>query len=140
MASVKPSSVFKQHGLRDTQPRRMVVEAMQQLKKPVSPYDIQNWINTKGGTVSIVTVYRILAVLEELNLVHRHACSGLISLCSFSDPKGHHGFLHCHSCGSVEEFSDAALFRAEDAIAKRAKFKALKHVSEILGLCSSCVS
>lgn len=133
------STLLRKYGLRDTQSRRMVVEAMQDLRRPVSPYDIRKWIDARGDTIGIVTVYRILAVLEKLNLVHRHACSGLISLCSLPDSKGHHGFLHCHSCGFVEEFMDSALCRAEDAVAKKAKFTPLKHVSEILGLCSSCL-
>lgn len=118
----------------------MVVEAMQCLDKPASPYDIHAWIGGRGDTVSVVTVYRILAVFEKLNLVHRHACNGLMSLCSMPTSKGHHSFLHCHSCGSVEEVADAALCRAEEGIAKKANFTPTKHVSEILGLCSSCVS
>ncbi len=132
-------TTLKQYGLRDTQPRRMVLEALKRLDIPVSAYDIHAWINSRGETVSVVTVYRIVSVLEKLNVVHRHACNGLISLCSLPGTGGHHSFLHCHSCGSVEEFADPALCRAENAIAKKAKFKPLKHVSEILGICSSCV-
>lgn len=134
------SSSLKHHGLRDTQPRRMVLEAMESLGKPASPSDIHAWITARGDTVSLVTVYRILAVLERLNLVHRHACNGLLSLCSLPSPDGHHGFMHCHGCGSVEEFSDSTLRRAEDAVATKAKFRPASYANEILGLCFSCVS
>lgn len=131
---------LKERGLRDTQPRRMVLDALKRMGKPASPVDIRRWIVDNGGTVNVVTIYRILAVLEERNLVHRHACDGLVSPCVLPSPEGHHGFLHCSSCGSVEEFSDVALCRAEDALAKRAGFVAAKHVSEIVGTCSSCSS
>lgn len=116
----------------------MVVEAMERLKKPVSPYEIRAWIEKSGDTISIVTVYRIIAMLEGLNVVHRHPCDGHLSLCSLEDRGGHHGFLHCGSCGSIEEFADTSLCRAENAIAKKAKFQSQKHVSEILGLCRLC--
>ena len=134
------ASLLKQHGLRDTQARRMVVHALEALQKPVSAYEIQKWILAQGDTVSTVTVYRIIEMLQVLNVVHRHPCSGQVSLCSLPDQKGHHGFLHCQSCGSVQEFSDALLCRAEDSVARKAKFQPLKHVSEIIGLCQCCVS
>lgn len=116
----------------------MVVAALAHLQKPASPQDIAQRIGAEGDTINTVTVYRILATLEEWELVHRHPCNGQYSLCSLPTQSGHHGFLHCSSCGSVEEFLSAELCKLEDRIARASRFQSHAHVSEIVGLCKFC--
>ncbi len=130
--------LLRQKGLRDTQSRRMVLAALERRNKAHSPYELQKQISAGGNTINTVTVYRVLDVLEKAGLAHRHPCNGLYSLCSMPEQKGHHGFLHCTSCGTIEEFSDHRLCRLEDSIAKSAKFRPSEHVSEIVGTCSAC--
>ena len=129
---------LKEHGLRDTQPRRLVIDALSHLDKPVSPQEIHQWILARRHTVNLVTIYRALETLENIMLIHRHPCDGNYSLCSLPDTKGHHGFLHCHACGQVEEFVNAELCRMEDSIAASAQFQPHDHVTEIMGTCKSC--
>lgn len=134
------AGLLKRNGLRDTRPRRLVIAALQALREPASPAEIQQWIAKKGGAVDAVTVYRILDVLQKLGLTHRHPCSGAATLCALPGTPGHHGFLHCTSCGRVQEYCDASLCKLEDRIAKKAGYSPTSHVSEILGLCPSCRS
>ena len=134
------AALLKRFSLRDTQPRRLVIEALYRSRKPLSPYDLQKKIARRGAAINTVTVYRILDVFEELGIVHKHPCNGLYSLCSIPHKKGHHGFLHCGACGRVEEFLSKRLCKIENAIARSAKFRPRSHVSEILGLCSACHS
>lgn len=130
--------LLRQSGLRDTQPRRLVLKALGHIQKPATQSDVHAWIARHKGTVNLVTIYRVLEKFEELGLVHRHPSSGGLTLCSLPHEKGHHGFLSCHECGHVEEFTDSDLCRREDLIARRAGFRAREHVSEIVGLCASC--
>ncbi len=132
------SIVLKAGGLRDTQPRRMVIGALERATA-ASPSEILAWIRKKGATINAVTVYRILAALEKLDLVHRHPCNGEYSLCSMPGKEGHHGFLHCTSCGIVEEFMNHDLCVLENKIARSKKFRPSSHVSEIVGTCQSCL-
>lgn len=132
------AELLKKFSLRDTQSRRLVVEALHRVRKPSSPYDVQKNIATRGATINTVTVYRILATFEKLGIVHKHPCNGQYALCSIPEQKGHHGFLHCDSCGEVEEFCEPKLCKMENAIAKSAKFRPSSHVSEIVGTCHSC--
>lgn len=132
------AEVLKQQGLRDTQPRRLVVDALRKIRRPASVQEIQKWVSSRGNAVNGVTVYRIIAMLEKLRLVHRHPCDGNLTLCSMPDQPGHHGFLHCTACGEVQEFADGELCRAENAIAQKAMFLPHQHVSEIIGICQAC--
>lgn len=128
------------HKLRDTQTRRLVLQAMHASKKPLSPADIRQWILRRGAAINTVTVYRILDAFAALNIVHKHPYNGLYTACSMPETPGHHGFLHCDDCGSVEEFHDHRLCRIENDIATRAGYKPTMHVSEIRGICSQCAS
>ena len=125
-------------GLKDTQPRRLVLKALRTMRKPGSPYDIQRRIEGRGGRVNAVTVYRILSAFEAHGLVHRHPCDGRFFLCAMPQRKGHHGFLHCTSCGKLTEFVNAALCKAEEHIARASRFRPHAHVSELVGICDGC--
>lgn len=125
-------------GLRDTQQRRMVLDALEKMNKPASPYDIRAWLQKRGSTVSAVTIYRITDLLQKLGIVHRHACSGHLSSCTLPEKKGVHAYLHCHGCGSSEEIASEAI---HDIAAKEARSKGFTKVTpilEIVGTCRDC--
>lgn len=135
-----PKAILQKLNLRDTQPRRLVLRALMKSKKPISHKEIHEWIQGQDAAVNLVTVYRTLETFLEIGIIHRHPSTGGFVLCSLPEKEGHHGFLSCESCGRVEEFADSALCKQEDRIAKKAKFAAKHHVSDILGSCSLCSS
>ncbi len=131
---------IKASGLRDTQPRRNVLEALAKSKKPLTVSGLGSTIAKHGHAMNVVTLYRILDAFERTGIVHKHPCDGAFSLCSIPNQKGHHGFLHCRSCGAVEEYCSHDLCHMENAIARSHQFVPESHVSEILGQCRSCRS
>ena len=143
------ATLLRQYDLRQTAPRRLVLEALSCLGKPVAAGELHTWIVRNGGSVNLVTVYRTLELFEEKGITHRHPSSGNVTLCALPNEHGHHGtvtgtvtchgFLSCRSCGKVEEFSDPELCRQENRIAKNAGFRVAEHLTEILGTCSSCI-
>lgn len=131
-------SFLRINGYRDTQPRRLVIEALQKLKEPASPYDIQKQIAKKHGAISIVTVYRIIELYIKLGLVHKHPCSGKLSLCALPGKHGAHGYLHCHGCGDSQEFVSEELSDATSKHAKKFGYTASTPLLEIVGTCKTC--
>lgn len=129
-------SLLRRRGLRSTLPRRKVITALSLRSMPLSPPEI---VDAVDGSVNLVTVYRMLEDMENVGLVHRHHPTGKFVLCSMPEQKGHHGFLHCVSCGKTEEFMDPALCKMENTIAKRAGFTPVSHLSAIDGHCAACV-
>lgn len=131
------TALLRKNGYRDTQPRRLVLEAMEAAAEPSSPYDLHKWI-AKKGNVSVVTIYRIIELYEQLGLVHRHPCSGKLSLCAHPGETGLHGYMHCHDCGSSEEFCSTQLGDVTKAHAQRRGFTASAPLLEIVGTCKEC--
>ena len=133
-----PANILRQFNLRDTQPRRLVLQALMDMKKPASHKQIHRWIDAQDAAVNLVTIYRTLQTFQELGVIHRHPSTGGMVLCSMSDKAGHHGFLSCQECGKVEEFCDNNLCSEENRIAQSAGFEPRHHMSEIIGVCSTC--
>ena len=131
-------SLLKKCNLRDTQPRRLVLKALMEMKKPASHKEIHEWIESQDAAINLVTVYRTLETFEEKGLLHKHPSSGGVILCSLEHKDGHHSFLSCEECGKVEEFCHKSLCSQEDQIAKKAGFSPRHYMSEIIGVCSQC--
>lgn len=132
--------LLKARGLRDTQPRRLVVRALYALARPAQQKEVWEWIAEQDAAISLVTVYRILKAFEERHIVHRHLSTGGFTLCSLPHQPGHHGFLSCTACGEVAEFAEPDLCRIENRIAERVGFHPLHHMSEIVGTCRQCAN
>ena len=125
--------LLRSRGLKDTHPRRAVLDALGG-GRVLSPQAISE----AARSLNLVTVYRVLAAFEKVRIIHRHPCSGEYSLCAMPGEEGHHGFLHCSSCGRVQEFRSPELCEAEEKAARAARFRASDHVSEIIGTCAAC--
>ena len=131
--------MLRKNGYRDTQPRRLVLEALHSLGKPASPYEIQEWIRAKHNLhISPVTAYRVTDLFITLGLAHRHPCGGGIVLCTDPESDGLHGYLHCHDCGSSEEFVSTELAGAVQKQSSKYAFRAFRPLLEIPGACRSC--
>ncbi|MDA0376371.1 MAG: Fur family transcriptional regulator [bacterium] len=131
-------TLLRQYNLRITQSRSLVLQAMLSTKTPLTHKEIHRKILKTDGSISLVTVYRILEAYENIGLVHRHLSTGSFILCSLQGEKGHHVMLSCQDCGTVAECIDKDFCKHEDRIAKSAGFSPKAHLSELIGICSSC--
>ncbi len=132
------NKLLGQYNLRITQSRRLVLQAMLATNTPLTHKEIHAKITINDGSISLVTVYRILEAFENIGLAHRHLSTGSFILCSLQGEKGHHVMMSCEDCGTVEECVDTDLCKHEDRIAKKAGFVPKTHLSELIGICSSC--
>jgi Fe2+ or Zn2+ uptake regulation protein len=130
--------VLRAGGYRITQPRRRVLELLEQVEMPLSPYDIQKKLREMGQHLDTVTIYRILDLLCGLGLTHKVLSANGFIRCTLGDEGGCHRYLVCRRCGGLQEFADEALCLKEDEIAHRFGFQAEYHLTEFSGLCANC--
>jgi len=130
--------ILQAQGYKATKPRKLVLEVLAGTEKPLSPYDIQNILRTRGKHLNHVTIYRILNLLCHLNLAHRMLSSGGFVKCSLDAGEGCHRFMICQDCGAIQEFADQGLCRGENEFAQNLGFHTRYHISEFSGLCSHC--
>ncbi len=130
--------ILQAQGYKATKPRKLVLEILEEMGKPLSPYDIQGVLRARGKYLNHVTIYRILALLCRLNLTHKMLSSGGFVKCSLNAIEGCHRFMVCQQCGTIQEFADKELCREENEFAQNLGFYTEHHLSEFSGLCSRC--
>jgi len=126
---------LKAAGLRITQPRIAILETLIRRDSPASIEQIHG--DLADDSCDLVTVYRCLAVFEELNLVRRcffHNGTSLYEI-NLNDSRHHH--IVCKTCGKVERIDLNFAEGAEHALQERG-YSQVTAMIEFFGQCPDC--
>jgi len=129
---------LNQQGLRLTRPRQEVASILSEAKQPLTPQTIHQRAIAKNCDIGLVSVYRTLDLLSELDLVRRvhgqDECHGYL----LASP-GHHHHLICRKCGKAVEFSGSSeLNDFIKRIEAKTGFTIDEHILQLYGLCQQC--
>jgi Fur family ferric uptake transcriptional regulator len=141
LASVEYQDVLdllRSRGLRMTPQRRAIVSEVMRTQGHIAPAAIARTIEGEMPGVNPSTVYRTLALLEEVGVLqHSHLESGAEY---HKADEAHHVHLTCHRCGRDDELSIAEAQRLGQLIHRHHGFEAdLTHFA-ITGLCKDCAA
>lgn len=128
----------KELGLRRTKALEAVVEAMAATGTPQTLNEIES-LPGVSGICDRTTLFRLLNRLRENGLVRRLGLHERAAYFTLAMPGGHHDYLICRDCGSVEMLELACPVKElEQEVAKQTGFTRLYHELEIYGLCPQC--
>jgi Fe2+ or Zn2+ uptake regulation protein len=130
--------MLHRQGVRITQPRLAVLKVLMEAEDWLSPDAIHRRGRHLCPSLGIVTVYRALALFENLGLARRiHSMDGCHGYAHQSLEHGHH--VVCRTCQQAVEIPGSEnLTRFFDQIAVQTGFKIEDHVLELMGLCPAC--
>ncbi|MDC3015322.1 transcriptional repressor [Luminiphilus sp.] len=130
-------------GIRFTKRRKQVLSVLLKAEAALSAYEIAEQCNVDSDTkMPAMSVYRILDLLQEQNLIHRLEIANKYVSCSHISCSHEHNksqFLICGGCRHVEE-----IYLSHDAVdalqtaASAAGFSAISSQLEITGWCAQC--
>jgi Fur family ferric uptake transcriptional regulator len=125
-------------GCRITAPRRAVMQVLQKASVPLSPREILEQGKRVYRRLGLVTVYRTVNLLAELNLVRRvhreDGCHGYL----LASP-GHRHALICQCCGRAVEFpGEDDLHALIERVEAGTGYRVDDHLLQLLGLCPDC--
>jgi Fe2+ or Zn2+ uptake regulation protein len=127
-------------GQRYTDQRRRLVAILSRAGKPLAIPEI-----LRGRRqLALSSVYRNLGTLEQAAVVRRVITEEDFARYELAeDLTGHHHHLVCSRCGRVEDAAlppafERALDRAIDELARTARFAAVSHRLDLIGLCREC--
>ena len=113
------------------------MHAIQKSTRALTPMQVFDTARQKYAGLGLVTVYRTLEKLEELELVQRvhqpQGCQAYISA-----GMGHQHLLLC------QQYGEATLFEGDDldglitSIARRTGYQIKDHSLQLFGLCENC--
>jgi Fur family ferric uptake transcriptional regulator len=126
---------LKSAGLRITQPRIAILESLIKRDNPASIEQLHK--DLASDSCDLVTVYRCLAVFEELGLVRRCFFRNGTSLyeISLNNPRHHH--IVCKSCGGVERL-DISLADDVERMLRERGYNQVMYMLEFFGVCPDC--
>jgi len=132
--------VLRSHGLRITQTRRAVLQTLADASEALSPYAIHARIKDADGQIDVVSVYRILDTLQELDLVHHVGLADGYRACGLDHShESHSQHMVCRDCRKVVEVDvpkDVVQHSLQSAAV--AGFREAQVHLEILGTCDDC--
>ena len=133
----------QEKGERLTKKRKVVLQALLQSQKAISAYELVDFCKIQlNETITAMSVYRILAFLQEQGLVHKLSLSNKYVACSHGvcDHKDEFlQFLVCDQCQHVEEVSiDSSTLKNLQTVINNKGFRLTTPQLEINGICEKC--
>ncbi len=129
---------LKANGLRLTQERSELLKLVMAMKEHFSPEDLLKRIRAKKLNVSRATVYRLIPVLVQADLIQQSLLSEGQAKYEVTWNKAHHDHLICSRCNKVIEFHHNTIELLQREIASKYGFVLDHHVMELVGRCEAC--
>ena len=128
---------LSQSGYRITRPRRVILDVIAASNRPVTPMEIFDQARSVMPNIGLVTVYRTVEKLEELNLIDRVHDIGQCQTV-FRGTRGHQHLLVCTRCGSSAYFDGLETENQFAEIGKSHGYLVTGHWLQLRGLCKNC--
>ena len=135
-APARALRLIKEAGLRSTQPRLTLIEAIVNFPAPFSADELHQSVRRSG--LDLVTVYRTLSTFTELELLQKiDLGDGLQRYELRSDDGSHHHHFVCNLCHRIEPL-DACEIASQERKLKDLGYGELTHRLEFFGICPDC--
>jgi Fur family ferric uptake transcriptional regulator len=131
--------LLRANGMRITKNRTQIIETLLRAEKPLSLDEIQSRTGATAGAPDYATVFRVMTVLENLQVAQKVNLNRSCSYYELVNPQQHYDHIICTECGSVTLMIDACpVEKVERKIEKRYGFSDVRHSLEFFGKCRQC--
>lgn len=138
METMNSSELLRSSNLKSTKHRIAILEILKGSKLPLSAEDIYIMLRKDNVSISLSTVYRVLEVLHEKEIVARVSIPddsrAAYELCI----NEHHHHLMCIKCRKILPLEGCPLEEYEKLLEDRFGFTVKGHNLEVYGYCDSC--
>ena len=138
----KLEDVLRSHRGRLTEERLVLLKTVCSMKDHFHADHLLKLLKDQGYALSLVTIYRNLALLIEAGIIRRAVVQ--------EDTRSggawyehtwgheHHDHLVCSRCGTKREFVYPAIEVLQEAVAREHGFTLERHHLELVGICPEC--
>jgi Fe2+ or Zn2+ uptake regulation protein len=135
----RAARALRERGGRLTPARQALLDLLERAPRPLGPRQLHARLREDGVRIDRVSVYRNVAALLDLGLLHRVVGSTAVRPCAEkAAPRRCHHAVVCTACGTTREFHSQALERAVGEVGRSTHYQVQGHVLELRGLCESC--
>jgi Fur family transcriptional regulator, ferric uptake regulator len=131
---------LRNEGLRITAGRRNILNVLFEAERPLSLQEIQELAASEENSPDYATVFRMIALLDRLHLVHKVNLQRPCTYYELNDPSKHYDHIVCTACGRVVVIDiPCPLAETEKRVAEHYGFRNLSHSLEFFGRCPNCL-
>jgi len=95
-------------------------------------------VRKADASVARATVYRTLALLQDLGVVEKHDFRYGAPNYEVTFAKAHHDHLMCVFCGEIIEFQEPRVETLQEEVVRRYGYQLLTHTHKLYGVCKPC--
>jgi Fe2+ or Zn2+ uptake regulation protein len=129
-------AILHQAGCRVTAPREAIISVLLNSIRPLGIQELHTLAREQHPELGLVTVYRTVEKLIELNLVQRiHQPGGQHAYLPVASSDEH--MLLCHSCGQIA-FFEGDISTLAEVIYKKTGYRLDLSLIQFLGRCANC--
>lgn len=123
--------------LKKTQPRKFVLSVLEKANRPLSAMEIHKKIENQGERVWLSTIYRILELFEEHDLIVKNPILTDETSVYVLNKDKHEHYAQCLSCNRTFTMENCPLDNFNPRIEDES-FEIINHRIEIFGYCKGC--
>lgn len=131
-------TILQRHGYKLTRQRRAIIEAVIASHDSLTPATLHAKVHRNHPDVGLVTIYRTLEILAELELICELHGGGACHRYIIGQSEQHHHHLVCSGCNTVTDFTRHNFTTLEQGLTQESGFRIDGHLLEFFGLCPSC--
>lgn len=129
-----------ERGLKMTKARSTVLKAFLRLESHVGADAILAAARELDPGIGQATVFRTIKLLADAGLAQEACMDEGVRQYEHAFNHAHHDHLKCVMCGTVVEFVDEDIEKAQEAVYRRFGFKSEGHRLQLYGLCPACAA
>lgn len=130
---------LRRKGFRLTAARKYVIEVLYQHYDYLGAYDIHHLLEATGIHTGIASIYRVLEMLQNLNMLQQEEFSqGGIRYRLHRSPQHHSHQLICSRCGRTEELGECPLSHWARRLEQDSGYAIQEHWLRFFGICPDC--
>ena len=135
------TSIFeslKAGGKKLTRARKAILAILEQSALPITAADVHMRLVQAHAVVDLVTVYRNLAMLQELGLVNAVGLQEGQMRYEVHHGRAHHHHIQCRGCGKIADLMLCPLKKLTQLVEEQTRFSVEGHALEFFGWCPQC--
>ena len=129
---------LKAGGKKLTKARKAILAVLEESSLPIPAADVHARMMKAHAVVDLVTVYRNLAMLQELGLVNAVGFHEGQMRYEVRHGRAHHHHIQCRGCGKIIDLMLCPLKKLTKLIEEQTKFSVDGHALEFFGWCPQC--
>jgi Fe2+ or Zn2+ uptake regulation protein len=125
-------------GKKLTKPRKAILGVLEQSSLPITVAEIHERLKKGKAPADLVTIYRNVAMLQELGLVNPVGLHEGQMRYEVRHGREHHHHIQCRGCGQIVDLMLCPLKKLTEMVERQTKFSVDSHALEFFGWCPQC--